>query len=148
MGKVIKRKVAVKAAKPREYLTITHKSLKEFGMCWHMRKLMNRTFPFAEFGARGIPVTRENALRMLNTSLPAAWVLNRYCGESRWDNDVAEQYRNNTNYSYERVRQLSKAKKAAIFVRLLTANANSHVRRIRAASKLTSLKGVTLVKAA
>lgn len=147
MGKVIKGRF--KPAKPREYLTITHKAVNTFGMCDARSKVFKKTFPLSEFGARGIPVTLDNAVRMLEAHLPASWVLTRFTGDNWYENVAKHAYAREAGYDYTKNRRRTKRQNAAIFVRLLTAHANEHVRRITAPGrKVNSLKGATLVKAA
>lgn len=142
-GQRVKRKVKpAMSTRPREYLTITHKAIRSFGPCSSMYARVLDVFPFAEFGTRGIPVTVENALRMLEGNLPPRWVLERFCGHDRFNSTAAATYRGPGG------RIPTQRQRAAIFVNLLHEYANDEVRRITAPSKLTTLKGAPLMKVA
>lgn len=140
---------AVKPARLREYLTITHAMVKERNPCDMQLRLFYRTFPYREFGVRGVPVTLANAVRMLDANLPASWVLHHFTHR-----DVCPpfgpsgRYREGASYNHVTDRFPSTRQKAALFVKLLHEHASAYVCRFTAPSKLTSLKGAKLVKAA
>lgn len=135
---------AVKPARLREYLTITHAMVKEHNPCDAQLRRFYTTFPYRKFGVRGVPVTLANAVRMLEANLSASWVLNKFTRHDACPPfGTNETYRSRIYNNSPSTRQ-----KAATFVKLLYEHANACVRRFTAPSKLTSLKGAKLVKAA
>lgn len=152
MGKLIKgrfppKKKAPRAAKikpvvnkgdrrkVREYVTITHAEVKNEFPCQGMLKRFNKTFPYSEFGARGVPITYENVLRAMKAYLPIDWVLQRFA-----TTEGRERYFNGTT-SLALRDQKGRARLAAA---LPAKCADYNTKRFYVRGKVQSLKGVKL----
>lgn len=128
-GKPDRRKV-------REYVTITHATVKNEYPCSSMLKRFYKTFPYSEFGARGVPITPENVLRGLKACLPLHWVLDRFA-----NSEGRERYFNGTT-SLALRDQKGRARLAA---EVLAKYARSDcTQRFYVRGKVQSLKGVKL----